>query len=137
MFQLDSISLWHRPGQPAERVQRASPENAPPTARLRLEVPRHDASVRGGLAHGARFGVRLLLVTMFLAVWVGPTRYVYFTPMYVDPLFFVFPMIGLLLVLNRLSRLPLSGHGGLARRRLFTRGEVSEAGRRRARAAAE
>jgi len=40
---------------------------------------------------------RVLLVTLFLITWVGPTRFVYFTPAYVDPLFFVFLMIGLLL----------------------------------------
>ena len=44
--------------------------------------------------------VRLLLVTMFLAEWHGPARFVYFYPIYVDPLFIVFLMAGLLLVVR-------------------------------------
>jgi UDP-N-acetylmuramyl pentapeptide phosphotransferase/UDP-N-acetylglucosamine-1-phosphate transferase len=43
-------------------------------------------------------GMRVLLVTMFLVTWVGPARFVYFQPAYVDPLFLVFLMTGLLLV---------------------------------------
>ena len=42
--------------------------------------------------------MRVLLVTLFLITWVGPARFVYFTPAYVDPLFFVFLMVGLLMV---------------------------------------
>ena len=42
--------------------------------------------------------IRVLLVTLFLITWVGPARFVYFTPAYVDPLFFVFLLIGLVMV---------------------------------------
>jgi hypothetical protein len=52
--------------------------------------------------------MRLLLVTLFLMSWVGPARFVYFTPAYVDPLFFVFLMIGLLIVDGTRLRPPMA-----------------------------
>ena len=42
--------------------------------------------------------MRVFLVTLYLITWVGPARFVYFTPAYVDPLFIVFLMSGLLMV---------------------------------------
>ena len=48
--------------------------------------------------------VRLVMVTLYLAAWVGPARFVYFTPIYVDPLFITLLLAGLLLVdRNRLE----------------------------------
>jgi hypothetical protein len=42
--------------------------------------------------------VRVLLVVLFIAAWHAPTRFVYYYPMYVDPLFIAFMMLGVLLV---------------------------------------
>jgi hypothetical protein len=41
---------------------------------------------------------RLFTIVLFLATWIGPARFVYFTPVYVDPLFIALSMAGVLLV---------------------------------------
>jgi len=43
-------------------------------------------------------GVRVLLVTLWIAEWHSPARFTFFDPVYVDPLFIVFMLAGLLLV---------------------------------------
>jgi len=42
--------------------------------------------------------IRLLVVLMFLVEWHGPVRFVYFYPVYVDPVFIVFLLGGLMLI---------------------------------------
>lgn len=60
------------------------------------------------------FVVQLLLVSSFIAVWVGPARFVYFTPAYVDPLFIVFMLAGILFVDATRDHPPGRGAGLLA-----------------------
>ena len=50
--------------------------------------------------------IRLLVVALFLAEWHGPTRFVYFYPMYVDPPFIVFLLGGLMLIDSSHGRAP-------------------------------
>jgi hypothetical protein len=42
--------------------------------------------------------VRLVVVALFVAAWHGPVRFLYFYPMYVDPPFILFLLVGLLLI---------------------------------------
>jgi hypothetical protein len=44
-----------------------------------------------------RMGIRLLMVALFAAAWHGPVRYMYYNAGYVDPLFMVFTLVGLIL----------------------------------------
>jgi len=50
--------------------------------------------------------VRIIVIVLFLTEWHAPTRFIYYHPMYVDPLFMLFLLMGCI-VIDRTRHLPL------------------------------